>query len=93
MRTYYVYIMSSYSLTLYIGVTSNLERRVNQHRQEVQDGFTKDYVVHKLVYFETCNDVHLALEREKQLKRWSRNKKLQLIGTVNPFLHDLASHW
>ncbi|MBX9879701.1 MAG: GIY-YIG nuclease family protein [Candidatus Obscuribacterales bacterium] len=93
MRTYYVYIMSSYSLTFYIGVTGNLERRVSEHKQKVRDGFTKEYVVNKLVYFEPCNDVHLALEREKQLKRWSRSKKLELIGTMNPYLCDLSLHW
>ena len=73
---YYVYILTNKNnRVMYIGVTNDLERRLYEHRQELADGFTKRYHVHKLVYFEQTSDVHVALEREKQLKNWSRAKK------------------
>ena len=73
----------------YIGVTGNLKRRIYQHRNEIIDGFTKQYHVHKLEYYEETTDVHSALEREKQLKRWSRKKKDGLISRMNPNWDDL----
>jgi len=90
---YYVYIMASRSRTLYIGFTSTLEIRVHQHKEDVYDGFSKQYQCHRLVYFECHDDVQRAIGREKQLKRWSRIKKLALIERDNPAWHDLSENW
>ena len=88
---YYVYILASATnYTVYIGVTSDLIRRVYEHREHLDpDSFTSKYGVHKLVYFEQTNDVKAALEREKQLKGWRRSKKNALIETMNPEWKDL----
>jgi putative endonuclease len=92
LKQYYVYILTNYSLkTLYIGVTNNLERRLYEHRNELIDGFSKKYHCHNLLYFETTNSIESALEREKQLKRWSRSKKDELIKTMNPKMEDLST--
>ena len=78
---YFVYILASWDdSVLYIGVTSNLERRLYEHRNGLVEGFTKKYNVHKLVYFEHTNDVYSAISREKQLKKWNRTKKNTLIS-------------
>ena len=92
-HVYYVYIMASRSRTLYIGFTSVLEVRVRQHKDDVYDGFSKQYQCHRLVYFERFTDVQRAIAREKQLKRWSRVKKLVLIGRDNPAWSDLSEEW
>ncbi len=85
MKTYYVYILTNeYNNVMYIGVTNDLKRRVYEHKTGLIDGFTKRYRVHKLVYTESCNDVYAAIEREKQLKRWRREKKNALVEAVNP---------
>ncbi len=87
MREYhfFVYILTSYNgNAMYIGVTNDLIRRVYEHKSGMIEGFTKQYRVHKLVYFEQFEDVHAALEREKQLKKWSRAKKNGLVETANP---------
>ena len=88
---YYVYILASATnYTVYIGVTSDLIRRVYEHREYLDpDSFTSKYGVHKLVYFEQTNDVKAALEREKQLKGWRRSKKNALIESMNPEWKDL----
>lgn len=88
---YYVYILASATnVTLYIGVTSNLLRRVYQHKNHLDpNSYTSKYNVHKLVYFEETSDVRVALEREKQLKGWRRSKKNMLIEMVNPTWKDL----
>ena len=88
---YYVYILASATnYTVYIGVTSDLIRRVYEHREHLDpDSFTSKYGVHKLVYFEQTNDVKAALEREKQLKGWRRSKKNALIESMNPEWKDL----
>jgi len=91
MKTYYVYIMASGRKgTIYVGVTSDLEKRVAQHKSGVFDGFTKEYRVHDLVYVESTNDVRGALEREKRLKGWRRCWKIELIEKNNPEWNDLA---
>ena len=91
---YYVYILANWNnKVLYIGVTNNLERRVYEHRQELIDGFSKRYHTHKLVYYEQTGDVKAALEREKQLKGWRREKKNALIEAVNPEWKDLSEDW
>ena len=85
MNNYYVYILTNERDTrFYIGVTNNLARRVYEHKNELIDGFTKQYRIHKLVYFEMCHDVEDAIRREKQLKSWNREKKIALIERMNP---------
>ena len=92
--SYYVYIMTNYRMTvLYIGVTNDLERRVYEHKKKLADGFTKKYNVDRLVYFEETDDVTVAIEREKQLKRWVRRRKAALVATMNPEWRDLAADW
>ena len=91
---YFVYILSNWNdSVLYIGITSNLPRRLYEHRNHLADGFTKKYNVHKLVYFEDTNDVHAAIAREKQLKGWRREKKNALISKTNPQWLDLSTNW
>ena len=87
MREYrfFVYILTSYNgNAMYFGVTNDLIRRVFEHKCGMIEGFTKQYRAHKLVYFEQFEDVRAALEREKQLKKWSRTKKNGLVKIVNP---------
>ena len=85
-----VYILASQrNGTLYIGVTSNLPKRVWEHRNNVVEGFTRRYGVHSLVYFEIHETMYSAISREKQLKRWRRKFKLQLIESTNPTWRDL----
>jgi putative endonuclease len=86
-----VYILASKrNGTLYIGVTNDLERRLYEHRNNLIEGFTNKYNVHHLVYYEDVNDIQSALLREKQLKRWTRKWKIELIEKVNPEWLDLA---
>ena len=85
-----VYILASeYNGTLYIGVTSNLIQRIWQHRSDLVDGFTKKYTVHFLVYYELHEDMPTAILREKQLKKWNRQWKINLIKQFNPAWKDL----
>ncbi len=91
MKTYYVYILANYTnTTLYIGVTNDLDRRMYEHKNEFVDGFTKTYHINKLVYCEECKDVKNAIAREKQLKKWRRDKKEALINSANPEWKDLT---
>jgi putative endonuclease len=76
--------MASKSRVIYTGVTNNLERRVDEHKNKLVEGFTSKYNVNRLVYFEETNDVNAALNREKQIKGWLRAKKITLIESVNP---------
>lgn len=85
--------MTNAAKTLYIGVTSNLEKRVYEHRVGLIDGFTKRYGLNMLVYFEQTADIRAAIEREKQLKGWRRSRKIELIETANPHWQDLAAGW
>ena len=78
---------------MYIGVTGDLMRRLWEHRNDVADEFTKRYHVHKLVYYESTTDAQTAIDREKQLKKWRRAKKNELIESVNPAWKDLAADW
>ncbi len=85
-----VYILASeYNGTLYIGVTSNLIQRIWQHRSDLVEGFTKKYTVHFLVYYELHEDMPTAILREKQLKKWNRQWKINLIKKSNPTWKDL----
>ena len=91
---YYVYILANWNnKVIYTGVTNNLERRLYEHEHSLVEGFTKKYNVHKLVYFEHTSDVYSAISREKQLKKWSRTKKNQLIERMNPTWADLSEQW
>lgn len=90
MKQYCVYILSSKTRVLYIGVTGNLPRRMWEHKNEVVDGFSKKYNCKNLVYFEQAENVMSALEREKQLKKWNRKKKIDLIEKDNPDWSDLS---
>lgn len=86
----YVYILASKrNGTLYTGVTNNLIARVNQHKTNLIDGFTKKYGIHQLVYFEESESIIDAITREKQIKRWRREKKIKLIQSINPEWRDL----
>ena len=91
MKTCHVYIMASASRVLYIGVTSDLLRRVREHKEKKVPGFTAPYCVTELVYFEAFGDIRVAIAREKQLKGWLRAKKIALIESVNPRWQDLAA--
>lgn len=92
MKPGYVYMLANHHRTLYIGVTNNIESRLRQHR--TTDGnsnsFSKRYGLTKLVYLEECPDMSSAIEREKQLKRWRREKKVALIEKINPHWLDLS---
>jgi len=90
---FYVYIMASKSRVLYIGITNSLRRRVWEHKNGLCSGFTRDYKIHRLVYFERFQYVKNAICREKQLKGWLRKRKVELIETANPTWEDLAAGW
>lgn len=90
MKSYYVYIMTNKSKTLYTGVTNNLERRVYEHKHKLIPGFTSKYKIDKLVYFEETTDINSAIKREKQIKGWLRKKKIELIESINPEWNDLS---
>lgn len=93
-KTYYVYLLTNWNnQVMYVGVTNDLERRIYEHKNKLVDGFTKKYNVEKLVYFETTSDVLAAIEREKQIKKWRREKKNQLVIEMNPEWKDLSLEW
>lgn len=86
----YLYILASQrNGTLYVGVTSDLVKRIEEHRKKLVDGFTKKYEVTNLVYFETFEDIREAIIREKQIKEWRRKWKTELIQSINPYWRDL----
>ncbi|MDR3297876.1 MAG: GIY-YIG nuclease family protein [Candidatus Nomurabacteria bacterium] len=90
MKTGYTYILSSKrNGTLYIGVTSNLTKRIYEHKNDLADGFTKKYQVHNLVYYEVINDISAAIQREKTIKKYPRQWKINLIEKDNPDWQDL----
>jgi len=88
-KQYFVYILASISKVLYIGVTNNLQRRLLEHNDQKIGSFTKKYNVKKLVYFEMTDDIYAAISREKELKKWRREKKVNLIESTNPSWKDL----
>jgi putative endonuclease len=92
-RSYCVYIMSSLSGTLYIGMTGNLHKRAFEHKFHRTEGFSNEYNVERLLYWESYDDVHKAIAREKQLKGWRRAKKVVLIESANPHWLDLTMDW
>ena len=90
-KTYCVYIMTNKrNSTLYTGVTNNLLRRVNEHKRGVGSKFTHRYKIRKLLYYETTNDIEAAIMREKQIKDGSRQKKIDLVNSINPAWLDLS---
>lgn len=92
-RSYYVYIIASRTRVLYTGMTSNIEARAVQHKTKYFAGFTADYNCCRLVWHESYDDPNRAIAREKQIKRWTRAKKLALIQKMNPTWIDLSENW
>ncbi len=90
---YFVSILASYSKVLYTGVTNDLARRVQEHKQKRLPGFTARYTVNRLVYFEGCPEINQAIAREKQIKGWIRQKKVAWIEAQNPDWKDLSESW
>ena len=92
-KQFYIYLVASKSRTLYVGVTSNLERRVYEHKHKLTPGFASKYNINRLVYFEVCHSAEGAIAREKQIKAWSRAKKIVLIESANRCWADLSEGW
>lgn len=90
MKSYFVYILASKTGTLYIGVTNNLERRISEHKNKLIPGFTSRYNITRLMYYEEFSRVEDAIAAEKKIKGWGRQKKMDLIKTINPTTKDLA---
>jgi putative endonuclease len=90
---YFTYIVASRSLTLYIGVTGSLRKRMFEHKRKLHEGFTATYNCNRLVWFERFVDPSNAIAREKQLKGWTRKKKIALITKINPTWIDLSETW
>ena len=93
MNSYFVYIITNYTNSVYYtGVTNDLERRIYEHKHGVvKSSFSKKYRLYKLLWFEEFSDINDAIENEKRVKKWSRQKKLDLISTINPNVTDLAA--
>ena len=93
-RQYFVYMLTNWNhKVIYVGVTNNLIRRVYEHKKKLVEGFTQKYNVSKLVYYEETNDVVAAISREKEIKKWRREKKDNLVVRSNPNWLDLSSEW
>ena len=92
-RRYFVYVMSNASKGIYAGVTNSLRRRVREHKLKLTPGFAAKYNITRLVYFESFGDVRNAIEREKQIKTWTRAKRLALVEETNPKWDDLSREW
>ena len=93
-RNFYVYVLTNWNnKVMYVGMTNNLERRMYEHKSKLVDGFTKKYNVNKLVYYEHVTDVRAAIAREKEIKKWRREKKNRLVMTMNPEWKDLSLEW
>ncbi|WP_058535587.1 GIY-YIG nuclease family protein [Legionella saoudiensis] len=88
-ESYVYFLTNTYNNVLYVGVTNNLVRRVYEHKNRLMKGFTHKYNVNRLVYYEVCPDIIIAIKREKQINGWSREKKNNLIITMNPEWKDL----
>ncbi len=89
-----VYILSNYEgTTFYVGVTSDLKKRIYEHKNKLFKGFSAKYNLEKLVYYEISDSIESAIEREKQIKRWHRQWKINLIKEQNPQFNDLSSNW
>ena len=90
-KAYYVYLLTNWNnKVIYVGVTNDLERRIYEHKEKVVKGFTQKYNVSKSVYYEQTSDITAALNREKEIKKWRREKKNSLVGNTNPLWRDLS---
>ena len=90
-KAYYVYLLANWNnKVMYVGISNNLERRIYEHKEKVVKGFTEKYNVNKLVYFEQTSDIVEALNREKEIKKWRREKKNRLVVNTNPLWRDLS---
>ena len=90
-RTYYVYLLTNCNnKVIYVGITNDLERRIYEHKEKLVKGFTEKYNVNKLVYYEQTPDINAALNREKEIKKWRREKKNRLVVNTNPLWRDLS---
>jgi putative endonuclease len=92
-QSYWVYILTNRTGTLYVGVTNNLPRRIHEHQNRLVPGFTSRYAIGRLVYAEEANDAAAAIAREKQIKAWRRSRKVALIESLNPKWRDLSLDW
>ena len=93
-NSYYIYILTNWNdQVMYVGMTNNLERRVYEHKHKLIEGFTAKYNINKLVYYEETQDVNAALAREKEIKKWRREKKNILVQEANPTWQDLSVSW
>jgi putative endonuclease len=93
-KKYYVYLLTNWNnKVMYVGVTNNLGRRIYEHKNKMIKGFTEKYNVKKLVYFEETQDINTAIDREKEIKKWRRDKKNRLVNLMNPNWDDLSSGW
>ncbi len=91
MKSYYVYILTNFRNSIfYIGVTNSLERRIFEHKSGLAKGFSSKYKLKKLIYIESCSDIRSAIRREKQLKNWHREWKMNLVKQLNPSFKDLS---
>ena len=92
--SYFIYLLTNWkNKAIYIGVTNDLERRLYEHKNKLVKGFTEKYNVSKLVYFEETQDVTTAIDREKEIKKWRREKKDRLVNQTNPNWRDLSLEW
>jgi putative endonuclease len=90
-KSYYVYLLANWNhKVMYIGVTNDLKRRLYEHKNKLTIGFTEKYNLNKLVYFEETQDIYTAITREKEIKKWRREKKNQLVNQFNPKWQDLS---
>lgn len=90
-HNYYIYVISNWNnKVIYVGMTNDIERRIYEHKNKIFEGFSKKYNLNKLVYYEHTNDVNAAIRREKEIKKWRREKKNKLIESMNPEWKDLA---
>ena len=94
MQKYFVYILSNYTnSTLYVGMTNDIKRRLYEHKSKLIEGFSSKYNTNKLVYYEETSDVKIAIQREKNLKKWNRQWKEELIKKTTPDFKDLSLDW
>jgi putative endonuclease len=90
-NSYYIYLLTNWNhRVMYVGVTNDLERRIYEHKNKLISGFTDKYKVNKLVYFEETGDIHAAITREKEIKKWRRDKKNRLVNKINPGWQDMS---
>jgi len=92
-KSYFVYILGNGKGALYVGVTNDLERRIQEHKTKLIKGFTSKYSVDHLLFYESFGDISDAIAAEKQIKGWVRKKKLELIRSINPTFKDLSADW